>query len=227
MLFSKFKAEDLQELEALFPTLDTVVTVKNCIYYLSLLEQFSQLLTKFRDHLDAFHVRAEIRYECWLISRGHRTTNDVAPPLDVAYIHHAHLLNPHRYLEDNHRIIGKMANFDLPLEILHEMYLNDGKPDIDSANFWKFGTSTVNEPFILQVIDIEGDTELPSPCKGCYSRLFTTWVDYGRWRLDPDSVFECWKCYKSVDSHTKAFDEFSADINIRGKSIASDLAYVR
>lgn len=117
MVFARFAKDDLQKIEHQLPVLDGVVTVKNCIYYLSLLEQFAQMLHKFRNHLDAFHARAEARYDSWVFARSRRTTFVlIEPPLDVAYIYHAHLLSPHRYLEDNHRLLDKMKNFSMPLE---------------------------------------------------------------------------------------------------------------
>jgi hypothetical protein len=117
MVFAKFAVDDLDEIEPQLPTLDKVVTVKNCIYYLSLLEQFAHMLDKFKGHLDAFHARAEWRYDNWVFARSRRETyTSLEPPLDVAYILHAHLLSPHRYLEDIHRLHDKPEDFPMPLE---------------------------------------------------------------------------------------------------------------
>jgi hypothetical protein len=96
------------------------VTVENCIYYLSLLEQFSQLLYKFKDHLDAFHVRAEKRYELWTKAIGRRNAvgKPMVPPVDVAYLLHTHLLLPHCYVEDSERLENDMMDYVLPLKEL-------------------------------------------------------------------------------------------------------------
>lgn len=125
MTYTKFRASDLWDVEAISPTLGSdhngqaVVTVENCIYYLSLLEQFAKMLTKFKDHLDAFHARAEKRYHLWVAASERRAPVTVmVPPLDVAYMIHAHLLTPHRFVEDAERLDNKMMDYPMPLKEL-------------------------------------------------------------------------------------------------------------
>jgi hypothetical protein len=54
-----------------FPVLDSVVTVDNCWYYLSLLERFVQATKDMdNDTLKMYLVRAEYRYFRWLSERS-------------------------------------------------------------------------------------------------------------------------------------------------------------
>ncbi|KAI8148014.1 hypothetical protein BJV82DRAFT_314438 [Fennellomyces sp. T-0311] len=85
--------------------LDTVVTVENCYYYMSLLEHFDELeRTMLPDYNQFAHflVVAEKRYLDFL--RLSHTKNEwnhfKHVPIDIAYVWHAHLLSPYRYYED-------------------------------------------------------------------------------------------------------------------------------
>lgn len=136
MTYKKYKPnKDFPStLTDLFPALgrlengEWAVTVENCIYYLSLLEQFSQLLFKFKDHLDTFHARAEKRYELWTKAVGRRNAVGklMVPPVDVAYLLHTHLLLPQRYVEDSERLENDMMDYVLPLKEL----VNEKKKDL-------------------------------------------------------------------------------------------------
>lgn len=93
------------------------VTIANCFFYLSLLEQFEALEKKFKEHLDLFYARAEKRYEIWYQASTRRKNNDpIIPPIDVAYILHAHMLQPHRFYEDNIRLDSQIFEFSMPLK---------------------------------------------------------------------------------------------------------------
>lgn len=66
-----------------YPTLDTVVNVSNCFYYLSLLERFVQTTRSMpEDVLKKYLVRAEYRYFKWACTKKISSTSRYAiPPL--------------------------------------------------------------------------------------------------------------------------------------------------
>lgn len=95
------------------------VTIANCFFYLSLLEQFEELEKKFKDHLDLFYARAEKRYEIWYQASARRKNNDpIIPPIDVCYMLHTHMLQPHRFYEDSIRLDSQIFQFSMPLKEL-------------------------------------------------------------------------------------------------------------
>lgn len=145
MTFDGFDLTSFDRIKHSFPSLDQHVSVENGICYLSLLEQFTQLRTTFADCLDAFHARAELRYELWIRGCQNRSSlgisfSAIIPPIgkqgytgekvnrefiaslslslqmvDVAYISHAHLVSPFRYYEDCQRMMPHMLCFSMPL----------------------------------------------------------------------------------------------------------------
>ncbi|ORZ17882.1 hypothetical protein BCR42DRAFT_412704 [Absidia repens] len=176
MIFSKFLVNDLKEIEPTLPQLDGVVTVENCFYYMSLLEQFTELLKKFENHLDAFHARAELRYEAWVRTSSRRANLIIVPPIDVAYMIHAHLLSPHRYYEDYQRLKNSSPSVSLPLKELHRMRIQNGNPDSLSSSHWKFCSSApLVEPYKLEIKHLEADFQLPYGCINCKNPLIMTW----------------------------------------------------
>ena len=63
-----------------FPSLDQVVTVENCWYYLSLLERFVDITKDMNEEdLKLYLVRAEYRYFRW-IAQPSGTSKSTAPP---------------------------------------------------------------------------------------------------------------------------------------------------
>jgi hypothetical protein len=121
-----------------FPSLDGVVTVANCWYYLSLLERFVEITQSMEeDLLKMYLVRAEYRYFQWISAKEYRKPEFAIPPVgkrnnftiselilvskstllfsDVAFFWQAHLLSPVRYQEDTWR--AKIYNpYMIPLE---------------------------------------------------------------------------------------------------------------
>lgn len=75
----------VQEIKGEYPSLDDVVAVANCWYYLSLMESFvemTQSFTKEEDLLKMYLVRAEYRYCKWISSKvKHRQAEVNIPPL--------------------------------------------------------------------------------------------------------------------------------------------------
>lgn len=82
-MFKSFRPTTLNQIDNTLPTIGKdIVTVEKCIYYLSLVEQFSNLRQLFEDQLEAFHARAEMRYEYWVEACKKDIPNsNVAPPI--------------------------------------------------------------------------------------------------------------------------------------------------
>ncbi|KAI8148079.1 hypothetical protein BJV82DRAFT_316236 [Fennellomyces sp. T-0311] len=83
--------------------LDTVVTVENCYYYMSLLCSFYELERSMTSRaFSLFLAAAEKRYIEFMCSCHTENSWDGIShvPLYIAYAWHAHLLSPFRYYED-------------------------------------------------------------------------------------------------------------------------------
>lgn len=70
-----------------FPTLSSVVSVKNCWYYLSLLERFVDTTSSMtEDVLKTYLVRAEYRYFLWISKKCYyRNLDRAIPPIGKIY----------------------------------------------------------------------------------------------------------------------------------------------
>lgn len=66
-----------------FPSFNTVVTVPNCWYYLSMLERFVDITSSMpQDILKMYLVRAEYRYFRWMYkTKDHRLIKYSIPPI--------------------------------------------------------------------------------------------------------------------------------------------------
>ncbi|KAI9322856.1 hypothetical protein BX666DRAFT_663861 [Dichotomocladium elegans] len=106
------------------PTLDTVVTGESCFYYISLLKTFHDLRKSMtNDEYIIFVYAAVWRYTEFLFNtRPDAYTNSMALPLDIAYVWHAHMLNPFQYYEDIAKQPSRECSigihFDFPLKAM-------------------------------------------------------------------------------------------------------------
>jgi hypothetical protein len=81
-MFESFEPSTFAHMQDLLPSIGQVVTIEKCFYYLSLIERISDLRNTFVDHLDAFHARAEMRYEYWVEACKRSIPGPlVAPPI--------------------------------------------------------------------------------------------------------------------------------------------------
>jgi hypothetical protein len=65
-----------------FPSIEGIVTVANCWYYLSLLEKFVDITQSMDEEiLKMYLVRAEYRYFQWISTRRYRKPEYSIPPV--------------------------------------------------------------------------------------------------------------------------------------------------
>ncbi|KAG2223651.1 hypothetical protein INT45_010010 [Circinella minor] len=121
------------------PRLDTIVTVENCYYYMSLLESFYNIEQSLGPELFKLYViAAERRYLEFIRIVGKRDTlerwnSSKQVPLDIAYAWHAHLMAPYQYKDD----ICPDSNFaplwsqPFPLQPMHKQRRDKDKKQKD------------------------------------------------------------------------------------------------
>ncbi|KAI9499092.1 hypothetical protein BDB00DRAFT_867160 [Zychaea mexicana] len=114
------------------PELDKVVSVENCLYYMSLLQSFYEVEQSLEPEIFKLYVvAAERRYLEFIRQRQMDTTRvfirDQPIPLDIAYAWHAHLLSPYRYRDDieyrnysNHVFKDLKWEHNFPLKAMYE-----------------------------------------------------------------------------------------------------------
>ncbi|CAO3599230.1 unnamed protein product [Absidia cylindrospora] len=228
MTFDGFDFTCFDTIKHTFPSLDKHVSVENGIFYLSLLEQFVQLRAEFADELDAFHARAELRYEAWIqgCQRRHddHTLSSIIPPIDVAYISHAHLVSPFRFYEDCQRMMPHMLFFPLPLKQLH---LQRHHASNESITFWNDECVKGKEPFTLTMkelrMELPGYRDCPL-CKKCFK---LSGLDYGKWRTDPTVYLRCWFCEQEFNVHDAAIEQIVSDLTREKPPHEKDVAWIR
>ncbi|CAO3596687.1 unnamed protein product [Absidia cylindrospora] len=237
-MFETFEPTSFDPIQSLLPSIGQVVTIEKCLYYLSLVERISNLREHFAEHLDALHARAEMRYEYWVDGCKKAIPGPVvAPPIDVAYIMHAHLVSPFRYYEDCIRL--NLPMLPMPFKQLVScpfvpnsytdpfvsQHIQQDQPTEESVRFWgKCAPST--EPYLLTLDDILGDITLKSPCQHCGSCLSISGSDYGYWRFHPTTFIKCWSCNAEKNMHHMAMAHLMNDIGndknyVRGTMISS------
>ncbi|KAI8079939.1 uncharacterized protein BX664DRAFT_362071 [Halteromyces radiatus] len=229
MPFNQFDPISFNHIKHTFPLLDSDVSVENTIYYLSLLEQFQQLHHTFATHLDTFHARAELRYQAWIQGCQKRIDNTsssiIIPPIDVAYMSHAHLVSPFRFYEDCQRMMPHMLNFPMPLKQIH---FQRNAPNRESVQFWTSECAKGrDEPFILTIDDMNqqlpGYQECPL-CKKCFK---ISSHDYGRWRTDPTVYLKCWYCDQEYNIHDAAVEQIVNDLSREKQPTEKESAWIR
>ncbi|KAK4510351.1 uncharacterized protein ATC70_004781 [Mucor velutinosus] len=180
-----------------YPTLDTVVNVSNCFYYLSLLERFVQTTRNMpEDILKKYLVRAEYRYFKWAYTQKISSTSRYAiPPLDIAFFWQAHMLSPLRFYEDQHRCpqFTALKNMKIPLKEIHE---TSRKVPNNVLILWKEAMG--DEPYHLLKNHVSGPKSYTSyaeiNCIVCFIKME---VDCGL-MLAPDESIKL--SYKDVGS---------------------------
>ncbi|ORZ19751.1 hypothetical protein BCR42DRAFT_489634 [Absidia repens] len=220
-MFETFEPTSFDPIQALLPSIGQVVTIETCVYYLSLVERISHIRDQFAEHLDALHARAEMRYEYWVDGCKKAIPGPcVAPPIDVAYIMHAHLVSPFRYYEDCVRL--NLPMLPMPFKQLH---IQQDQPTEASLKFWETCAPST-EPYLLTLDDILSDISLKSPCHHCGSVLSISGSDYGYWRFHPTAFIKCWSCNAETNMHHMAMAHLMNDIgndknHVRGTMISS------
>ncbi|KAI9250523.1 hypothetical protein BDA99DRAFT_209677 [Phascolomyces articulosus] len=208
-----------------FPKLNNVVTVEHCHYYLSLMEQFLLYKEKFDPfHLKILLARAERRYIQWrhIIQSSFSRSGykPFVPPLDVAYLWHAHMLSPFRYFEDairlNQTSIFKM---NLPLRQLYQNATSYLDPTV--MNTWALYYGN-DEPYMLTPENVVVGTTTVD-CSFCSSSMQCSWIEYADWRHDPFMGIHCHTCRSSTTVGTTSVVRLNEDIESRSFLIAGTL----
>ncbi|KAI7861026.1 hypothetical protein BDC45DRAFT_11584 [Circinella umbellata] len=208
-----------------FPKLNKVVTVENCHYYLSLMEQFAIYKTKFDDfHLKILLARAERRYIQWReivqSSFSRSAYKPFVPPLDIAYMWHAHMLSPFRYFEDSIRLDqADVYKINLPLKRLYQNATSFLDSSLTTAWELYYG---IDEPYILTPDTVVVGTTTVE-CSFCSTSMECSWIEYADWRHNPKVGIECHICRQSTTVGTASIARLNEDIETRSFLIAGTL----
>ncbi|RUP44279.1 hypothetical protein BC936DRAFT_149685 [Jimgerdemannia flammicorona] len=139
---------------------DNVVNPTSLHAHLALLRWFNVLENQDKTLDNIFLIKAELRYMLWLNYLNQRRpaqADMIVPPIDVAYIWHAHLLSPFRYYEDILRLYPgsqHMLDYAFPLEKLHNIVTGGFKIDLLSEMTWLEHTHNA-EPYVLTLAEID------------------------------------------------------------------------
>ncbi|KAI9274814.1 hypothetical protein BDA99DRAFT_249459 [Phascolomyces articulosus] len=103
--YEKFDEKAIAKRSNNGPSVDNVVTVENCYYYMSLLESFYKVERSLGPELFKLYIiAAERRYLEFLRNLSNSSlpwqNYDKPVSLDIAYAWHAHMLAPYQYKED-------------------------------------------------------------------------------------------------------------------------------
>ncbi|KAJ1553099.1 hypothetical protein HK405_008960, partial [Cladochytrium tenue] len=132
-------------------SIDDVANAANSEAHLGLLHRFCALLIDFELTDSRYLCRAERRYILWLeYLRDQNPDPDAIPlpPIDVALMWHAHMVNPLRYYEDCFHIFGTAkSRYYMPLERMHAVPGIGYEPEDGSQEKW--AAFSKGEPFTL------------------------------------------------------------------------------
>ncbi|KAI9282738.1 hypothetical protein BY458DRAFT_130426 [Sporodiniella umbellata] len=196
------------------PCMDSKVTVRNCWYYLSLLERFVQATEKMsQETLQIYLVRAEYRYIKWISNYDPTKNNEeMVPPVDIAFFWQAHMLSPLRYFEDEYAVRKSgSGTSSIPLELIHN-HKHHGSAVHYTYKEWKHITDPnipghkirkqwhrhmgKKEPYHLTEGLISADTTDTAllDCVHCKKQINLVWRSYASWRTDEKNAIECAYC---------------------------------
>ncbi|KAJ3131282.1 hypothetical protein HK100_006554 [Physocladia obscura] len=192
--------------------IDTVVTVFSASAHLSLLHRFA-LLDNFRDQISdwQFLCHAELRYIKWLRFLGEKRpdpANIPLPPLDVALMWQAHMLNPLRYLEDCHFIFDSSSPYHMPLHRMHQIPGNEYSPTDRSQEFW--AEVDPEEPYTLPL-----NCKAPAriECAWCKSETVVNIDVYVLFRMK-DGAYTCTGCGEQIFRYQASAKRFLEDFEL-------------
>ncbi|KAI7887152.1 hypothetical protein K492DRAFT_189568 [Lichtheimia hyalospora FSU 10163] len=216
MKYASFPQPPTEEQGVIFPRLNNVVTIENCFYYLSLMERFLEYKRTFGPQLVKIMLaRAEIRYARWLRYMNDAAKNSshyrkIAPPLDVGYMWHAHMLSPFRYFEDLARNLQLgVFKSNLPLDLMHRSGLMDS-PSPQALNVWRQLYDN-DEPYTLTPENVcIGNVTVA--CCYCDKDMSCSWVEYTEWRFDPNVGIQCHSCKRETTVYNASLKRLALDL---------------
>jgi hypothetical protein len=206
-------------------TIDSVVNIRIAEAHLGLLHRFSIMESK--DQLTdwKFLCRAEQRYmKWWDLLRTYQPNPEEIPlpPLDVALLWHAHMLNPLKYYEDcYHLFAGSGASFGaecpyyMPLERMHAIPGTEYLPIDGSIHSWE---SYTGESYTLDINN--NDAPFKFHCPWCNTVSNVEGQYYVMYRMK-DAGIQCCGCQQILTC-----DNVSARRFIQALMPAGDLVLV-
>ncbi|KAJ3036157.1 hypothetical protein HDV00_003013 [Rhizophlyctis rosea] len=189
------------------------VVIDYCVHmgsgeaHLGLLARFSALESPNQTDDFQFLCQAEIRYISWLTylkDKRPDPDNIPLPPLDVAYMWHAHMLNPLRYYEDTYHLFG-MADvpYYMPLERMHSLPGIGYHPDADSIKAW--------ESYSSQPFTINPTTDVPVTCLWCTVTISVPITQYMEFRMK-EGTLNCTCCDQTFSAATSSLKRLITDL---------------
>ncbi|CDH56061.1 predicted protein [Lichtheimia corymbifera JMRC:FSU:9682] len=216
MKYASLPQPPAEEHPVIFPRLNDVVSVENCFYYLSLMERFLEYKRTLGPQLvKVMLARAEIRYARWLrylsdASKSKSNNPKIAPPIDIGYMWHAHMLSPFRYFEDLARNVQLgVFKSSLPLKLMHRSGLMEG-PSPHALYVWKqvYGN---DEPYTLTAENVcIGNVAVQ--CCYCDKDMSCSWVEYTEWRFDPNVGIQCHGCKRETTVYNASLKKLAIDL---------------
>ncbi|KAJ1978691.1 hypothetical protein H4R35_001800 [Dimargaris xerosporica] len=129
---------------------------------------------------------------------------------DVAYIWHAHMLSPIKYMQDIQRLAptANILQYAMPLQRLHEMYENGKTPDAMSVEYWEKHTQL---PYTLASLD---DSSYLTRCPWCTTKFTVAWptIIALRGQVLPAAPATCPACHAPWDRDVVSGHRFWSDI---------------
>ncbi|ORZ09932.1 hypothetical protein BCR42DRAFT_470366 [Absidia repens] len=170
----------------MMPTLNKVVTARNCYYYLALIERFWRGMDAMtRDQQRLYLARAEFRYFLWV--RAFDAKRMPTPPLDIAFMWHTHLLSPLRSYEDLALRIPSarsVLNTNMPLENLHR---EKNGPTKDTLMKWERIFGATGEPYELNANNMVYGNYC-NACILCKHEIRLPWTTYVGYRYGENTT---------------------------------------
>ncbi|KAJ1555890.1 hypothetical protein HK405_011170, partial [Cladochytrium tenue] len=188
---------------------DQVANVKNAEAHLGLLHRFCMLESKDQLADWRFLCHAERRYLKWLDYLQEKRPDPESiplPPIDVALIWHAHMLNPLRYYEDCFHIFGNSyVPYYMPLDRMHSLPGITYDPQDGSQEQW---TNFTDEPFTIQIGDM---TTFTVCCPWCNIINSKVDADSYVWYRMKDKGIKCEGCKSELTCNNMSAKRFLDD----------------
>ncbi|KAI8065459.1 hypothetical protein BC940DRAFT_82809 [Gongronella butleri] len=213
-----------------WPDLNDAAKVKNCYFYLSLIERFWNMMDALDVEVKEYYMaRAETRYEKFVRSFEHHTGESPLPPLDVAVFWHAHALSPFRFYEDimvRYPAARNMFDKGLPLMSIYHARNTIPKYHLERWNRW-----IPDEPYdLLDEIKDGTRKRFKLTCWEplCEATIEIPWRKYVQYRFhDMDIHFPhtCASGSESTKSHTSLNQQakLKLDADVRAHKVAGTL----
>ncbi|CAO3595912.1 unnamed protein product [Absidia cylindrospora] len=168
----------------MMPTLNQVVTINNCYYYLAMIERFWRVMDVItRDQQRLYLARAEFRYEFWV--RAFDEKRMPTPPLDIAFMWHTHLLSPLRLYEISLFVFLQQDQY-LMHPCLWRTWGKNG-PTKDTLAKWERIFGETGEPYELNASNMASG-DYCKACIMCKHEIRLPWTTYAGYRYGENTT---------------------------------------